>query len=253
MGKATEALDDPPVLPGPPQQVGMAGQACHQAGAALLVGQVFAVLEGQVEEAARQLVKILVVTGGKAMIGEALVAQGQTLVEYGVVASGALVFFAIGLRPVLERLRPTPLADGLRPGEIAAAIVAALASLALGLGAPLLEPQAEAIWDEHAVLLQLGALAVVLVGGMALSRLKRLPPGREQVARCAILPPPATGAWPRPALTGGDRLARALGVVLGRLGHGAIALSRRLVTGGAGEGVLWALALLGLGLIASFA
>lgn len=191
--------------------------------------------------------------GGKAMIGEALVAQGQTLVEYGVVASGALVFFAIGLRPVLERLRPTPLADGLRPGEIAAAIVAALASLALGLGAPLLEPQAEAIWDEHAVLLQLGALAVVLVGGMALSRLKRLPPGREQVARWAILPPPATGAWPRPALTGGDRLARALGVVLGRLGHGAIALSRRLVTGGAGEGVLWALALLGLGLIASFA
>lgn len=191
--------------------------------------------------------------GGKSLIGAALLAQGFDLIELAVVASGALVFLAVGLRPLLDRLRPSGPAAPLRAGEILAAGLALGAGLGLGLGAALFDDGAAVQWDRHALLVQGAALALALAAGLLLRRLKRLPKGREHVAGWAELPPPCLPAWHWPALGQTSPLAPRITAGLARGGRGLVHLARRLSSGGAGEGVLWALTLLGLGLIASFA
>lgn len=193
---------------------------------------------------------------GKAQIGEAMVHHGLFWAELIVVAVGAVIFATAGLRPLIERCRGGH--GAVTSGEGAAALLLFGAGLALGLGATALSPAAAATWGLKPLLIQGAALAIATVLVLGLGR--RLPVQHDEALSWLAFPQPrwVVGLFTQAAWLGlvladlGIRVERILAGIGGTLGRGVNYIGRTLTIGGAGDGVLWTLALLAVILIVSF-
>ncbi|MFA5122912.1 proton-conducting transporter membrane subunit [Zavarzinia sp.] len=196
--------------------------------------------------------------GGKALIGEALIHHHMAWADYVIVVVGALVFAAVGLRPLVERCTPAPGAPWISLREAAATALLVAGSLLVGLFGPLIAPAASVAWHAGPLIVQ--AIALSLACLTMVPAVRRRWPQWPDALDFLALPKPA---WVTGAITGltvfGEMLSRigavasALTAAIGRTGGRLLlATARGLTAGGLGDGVLWALALLTVALIVSF-
>ncbi|MCF4164096.1 hypothetical protein L2U69_00365 [Zavarzinia compransoris] len=199
---------------------------------------------------------------GKAVIGEALIHHGMAWADYVIVAVGALVFATAGLRPLVERCRPSgpgatnPTAVSGR--DVAATLILLAGSIGVGAFGFRLSGHFEAAFHVGPLVVQAVALAAVIVF-MATGLRRLLPQGQGALDFLAV----PWGRW----VTGTLDLAIPLGNIFVRLGEEFVAmfgqagrlggravlgLARFVTYGGVGDGVLWTLALLTVVLIVSF-